>query len=196
MCIGPRSRKCKAHTRADTPQSIQNPTVVNPSASFIDVKARHAFLQGATKDERLLASIPKEFDCTAVKPLDPQLGEMVIPKRYLVGNSGAVDPEYTRISALYRDFEKQTATLGSMYVYTLKPVYAKCLIDQLAKWADGNALLNYDNAGGEKQPWFVAEWAAAAASTSYSLVMTEPSLDASKKTRILSWLNRVARKVV
>ncbi|MDB5888142.1 MAG: hypothetical protein JWM03_1014 [Rhodocyclales bacterium] len=176
-------------------KSIETATVRDPNASFIDVKARHAFLESGKKDAKLLAALPKEFDCTTAKTTDPEPGPMVIPPRYAVGNHGDLHPDYERIVGSYRDFEDQTATLASLYVYTYKPVYAKCLLDLIVKWADAGALLNYDVAK-RGQVWFQTEWSIGTAAQAYSLVMTEPTLDAAKKARALDWFSRVSKKQI
>ncbi|MDB5800715.1 MAG: hypothetical protein JWL63_1654 [Rhodocyclales bacterium] len=176
-------------------KSIETATVRDPNASFIDVKARQAFLKNGKKDAKLLASLPQEFDCTTAKTVDPQPGPMVIPPRYAVGNHGDLHPDYERIVALYRDFEDQAGKLSALYVSTAKPVYATCLVDLLAKWADGGALLNYDPVK-RGQVWFQTEWSIGVAAQAYSLVMTEPTLDAAKKARVLDWFSRVSKKQI
>nr|prf alginate lyase [bacterium A1] len=164
--------------------------VKDPTASYVDVKARRTFLQSGQLDDRLKAALPKEYDCTTEATPNPQQGEMVIPRRYLSGNHGPVNPDYEPVVTLYRDFEKISATLGNLYVATGKPVYATCLLNMLDKWAKADALLNYDP---KSQSWYQVEWSAATAAFALSTMMAEPNVDTAQRERVVKWLNRVAR---
>ncbi|MGC3965488.1 MAG: alginate lyase family protein [Rhodocyclaceae bacterium] len=164
--------------------------VKDPTASYVNVKARRTFLQSGQLDDRLKAALPKEYDCTTEATPNPQQGEMVIPRRYLSGNHGPVNPDYEPVVTLYRDFEKISATLGNLYVATGKPVYATCLLNMLDKWAKADALLNYDP---KSQSWYQVEWSAATAAFALSTMMAEPNVNTAQRERVVKWLNRVAR---
>ncbi|MBS1209747.1 MAG: hypothetical protein H6R19_2145 [Proteobacteria bacterium] len=186
---------CALGCTLSTAAPFDQAEIKDPTASFIDVKARRAFLQQAKPDNKLRAAALTPYDCQSAAPVAPQEGPMLIPGRYLVGNHGAVHPDYERIVALYRDFENVLANLGGLYVVSGKPAYAQCLLNQLALWADAGALLDY-NPNERKQAWYQTEWSAGVAAQALSLVITESTLDPDKKQRVLAWLNRVSHKQI
>lgn len=194
---------CLAGVLGSLPPALAHPfeqaMVKDPAASFIDVPARRAYLKKATAegrlDERLRSAQPEEKDCRNTPRIQAQTGPMVIPSRYLSGNTGAVHPDYERLVALYRDFENTLGTLSSLYVVTGKADYAVCVLDQLADWADAGALLDYTPSE-RKQAWYQTEWSVGVAAMSLSLVITDPALDAGKKAHVLDWLKRVSRKQI
>lgn len=178
---------------------FEQAVVKDPGASFIDVPARRAYLQQAEAtghlDARLSSARPRTVDCRKTPRIAPQTGPMEIPPRYLSGNHGSIHPDYERIVALYRDFENSLTTLSSLYVLTGQTEYAVCVLDQLADWADAEALLDYVPAE-RKQAWYQTEWSAGVAAMSFSLVINDPSLDPARKARVLAWLKRVSHKQI
>lgn len=174
---------------------FEGATVKDRGASFIDVKARQAFFKKGEFDARLKEALIEEYDCTKEETVEPPKGEMVIPRRYLSGNTGPVDPEYERVVQMYRDFEHTSSRLSNLYVQTSKPVYAACLVSFLDKWARAEAYLNYDPVK-NSQSWYQTEWSASAAAMALSLVYNEPSLDTKKRDQIIDWLHRVATKQI
>ncbi|PAS96542.1 MAG: hypothetical protein CGU28_08420 [Candidatus Dactylopiibacterium carminicum] len=194
LCLGSlcAAQQAQAH-------SFEQAVVKDPTASFIDVPARRAYLQKAVTegqlDDRLRSALPAIEDCRSTPRIQAQTGPMVIPSRYFSGNTGAIHPDYERVVALYRDFEDSLGRLSSLYVLTGNSDYAGCVLDQLADWADAGALLDYTPSE-RKQAWYQTEWSVGVAAMSLSLVITDPALDAGKKTRVLDWLKRVSYKQI
>lgn len=169
--------------------------VRDTGASFIDVPARMAYLRSAPANARLAAALPKEFDCRGTATVAPPTGRMVIPRRYLSGSHGPVDPEYERVVGLYRDFETTVASLSNLYVATGKAEYAACLVDFLDTWAKAGTYLDYDPVK-ESQSWYQTEWSMSSAGLALSLVRNAPGLDRAKLDGVLDWMGRVVAKQI
>jgi len=184
---------------ADTAAVVARAQIQHTGASFIDVPQRMQLLRGTSGGALLQASRPALTDCSEAQALRPPARPMHIPPRYLKGNSGALHPEYEAAVGLYRDFENHAARLANAYVATGRAGFSHCLLAQLDRWAQAEALLDYtvsESAGVSKQPWYQVEWTAAAAALALSQVMTEPSVDRARLARVLDWLHRVSKKQI
>lgn len=170
-----------------------------PGASFVDVAARMRLLREGPLDARLRAETTAPADCKDADALPAPPRPIVIPPRYLQGNTGPVRPGYEAAVAPYRDFEARTAQLANAYLASGRSVFAHCLLTQLERWAEGEALLDYtvtEAAGVSKQPWYQVEWTVGAAALALSQVIAEPTLPRERVERVLGWMRRVSTKQV
>jgi len=72
---------------------------------------------------------------------------------------------------------------------------AKCAQQQIDQWAQAGALLDYDPKE-SSQAWFQVEWTLSSIAISESVLLNEPSLDASVVQRDIAWMNKVAHRTV
>ena len=188
-------------TGAATPELVEQAQIRQPGASFIDVAARMHLLRDGPGplDTRLQEGMAELADCSSVQTLPPPERPMRIPPRYLNGNTGPLHPQYETAVALYRDFETHVARLANTYVATGRAGFATCLVEQLDRWAQAEALLDYTVSGGagaSKQAWYQVEWTASAAALALSQVMAEPTLNRARLARVLAWLQQVSTKQI
>ena len=161
-------------------------------ASVVDVAARQATLK-TTADPVLQAAIKRLPSCVALPQVAAPVGRMVIPKHYLVGSNGAVNPAEAEATQVYNAFEARITAGMNRYVATGSQAEAACALDQMDVWARAHALLNYDREE-SSQAWYQVEWTLSAAGITDSVLVSDASLDAGEQERVTAWLREAAQR--
>jgi len=175
---------CTAH-----PQSVSNPT-----ASYIDIAARHQQLTHAP-DPRTAKAIHTLASCTKLEPVAPPTGRMIIPPHYLGGGHGPVNPAEALVTRTYNAYEHRVTAGMNQWLVTSSKDEAQCAQRQIDLWAQAGTLLDYDPKE-SSQAWFQVEWTLSATAISESVLLNEPSLDPAIVKRDIQWMNRVAHRTV
>jgi poly(beta-D-mannuronate) lyase len=89
-------------------------------------------------------------------------------------------------------FEVKLTYMANRYVKSNPPRadFAKCDLDWLANWAQGDALLGDVNKNGE----YTRKWLLGSIASSWMQIRDEPSLDPAKRKIVTDWIRRVAEK--
>jgi poly(beta-D-mannuronate) lyase len=164
-------------------------TIADPSASFLDVSARRAELAHATTP-RLLEALSRKSSCVTSEQPAPPPGVMFIPRHYLSGSNGPINPQENIATAPYRKLEEAVSNGASRYVATGDSAEAVCMANLLARWAAANALLDYSFQE-SSQAWYQVEWTLSSVSLAWSVVQTDPAITAAQRAAILSWMRKV-----
>ena len=167
---------------------------LNPGASYLDVKVRRAELKH-TKSKRVRTALADLKTCSALPVVDPPTGPMRIPKHYLQGGSGAINPAERVQAAVYERFELRVTSGMNQFLATGSHREAQCAQDQIDKWAQANTLMDYD-AAEQRQSWFQVEWTLASVSTSESVLVNDPKLDKVETARDIGWMDKVAYHMI
>lgn len=168
--------------------------VIAPKASYIDVSARHRQLKH-NKDPRIAEAIASLKFCTKLEPVEPPVGRILIPQHYLSGSHGPTNPAEAAATRVYNDFERRVTTGMNQWLVTASKDEASCAQQQIDQWAKAGALLDYDPQE-SRQAWYQVEWTLSSIATAESVLVNEPSLNSSVLKRDISWLNRVAHRMV
>jgi poly(beta-D-mannuronate) lyase len=179
---------------AELPETIAGARVRDPDASFFDIGARRMLGRNST-DPRIKAALPKPANCARALENRPPTGPVAVPRYYLSGSHGPVNPDHAAAERPYTRLEQAAAELAASYVAHGRPGDARCLIDLAYSWAEAGALLDYD-ARRDQQSWFTVEWTAASLGLALSIARAEPSLDQERRGRVLAWLERVVTKQI
>lgn len=169
-------------------------TVSNPKASYIDVAKRHAEL-AQTKDPRTLQAINSLRSCVKLPPVEPPTGRMNIPHHYLSGSHGPRNPAEAAATNVYNGYERRITAGMNQWLVTGNKDEARCAQEQMDAWAQAGTLLDYDPKE-SSQAWYQVEWTLSATAITESVLMNEPSLDQSKLTRDIRWMNNVAHRTM
>ena len=168
--------------------------VVDTHASVLDVPARQAALQSTT--DPLLRSAIKELRSCVELPLVPApTGRMIIPRHYLNGSNGPINPAEGEATKVYQAFEKRFTAGMNQYVATGSHKESACALDQLDAWAKAGALIDYDR-DESSQAWFQAEWTLSSAGIADSVLVNDATLDAAQQKRVTAWLLKAAQKCI
>jgi poly(beta-D-mannuronate) lyase len=161
-------------------------------ASVVDLPARQAALK-ATADPGMLAAIKALPSCVATQPIGAPVGRMVIPRHYLSGSNGAVNPAEAAATRVYTAFETRITDGMNQYVATGNHAESACALEQLDLWAKAHALLDYDREE-SSQAWYQVEWTLSAAGITDSVLIDDSSLDHIEQERVTAWLREAAHK--
>jgi poly(beta-D-mannuronate) lyase len=166
--------------------------VTNPHASVVDVPARQATLRSTT-DPVVRAAIREVKSCVAMPFIAAPAGRMDIPRHYLSGSNGPINPAEAAATKIYRMFEGRITAGMNQYLATGSHTESACALDQLDAWAQAHALLNYDR---EESPhaWAQVEWTLSSAGITNSVLVNDSTLDPVKQQRVTAWLRDAARK--
>ena len=169
-------------------------TVSNPKASYIDGAARHAELM-RTKDPRTLEAIASLKSCVRLPAVEPPAGRMNIPHHYISGSHGPTNPAEAAATKVYNAYEHRITAGMNQWLVTGNKDEAHCAQEQMDAWAQAGTLLDYDPKE-SSQAWYQVEWTLSATAITESVLMNEPSLDQSKLTRDIQWMNKVAHRTM
>ena len=164
--------------------------IADPTASFLNVKARRVELDHATTP-RVLEALGWKHGCVNSEQPAPPAGRMIIPHHYLSGSYGPINPEEAKVTRPYQKFQSAATDGASRYVATGDPAEAVCVANLLAQWADANALLDYSY-NESSQAWYQVEWTLSSVSLAWSVVETDPAIPAAQRAAILKWMHKVA----
>jgi poly(beta-D-mannuronate) lyase len=168
---------------------LSHASVVNPSASFLDVAARRAELAYATTP-RVAEALGIKSDCVRQELPAPPSGVMNIPHHYLSGSNGPINPEEGKATAPYRKLDDVVSFGAARYVATGDPAQAVCVTNLLAQWAAAKALLDYTFEE-SSQAWYQVEWTFSSISLAWSVVRSDPVIPAAQRAQIEQWMHAV-----
>jgi poly(beta-D-mannuronate) lyase len=162
----------------------------NPSASFLNIGARHAELAHAT-NPRVLEALKWNKSCVNADQPAPPPGRMVIPHHYLSGSNGPVNPEEGKATLPYRNLNDVVSDGAARYVATGDSAEAVCVANLLGRWAAAGTLLDYSYSE-SSQAWYQVEWTLSSVSLAWSVVQSDPAIPAAQRDQISKWMHRVA----
>ena len=168
--------------------------VSDTHASIVDVAARQAELKSTT-DSRLRAAIKSLQSCVALPPVTAPVGRMNIPRHYVNGSNGPINPAEAVATQVYQAFERRISAGMNQYVATGSHAESACALAQLDAWAQAGALLDYSR-DESSQAWFQAEWTLSSAGISDSVLVNDATLDAPEQKRVTAWLDKAAWKAI
>jgi len=168
--------------------------VLNPKASYVDVAARRAELK-QTKSERVRAAVAQLETCVAQAGVEAPAGPMRIPMHYLHGGHGPINPAEHPATVPYGLFEKKVTAGMNQFLATGDHAEAQCAQDQIDRWAQANALMDYD-AVENAQSWYQVEWTLSAIASSESVLLNDAQLDGQETARDVAWMNKVAHHMI
>jgi poly(beta-D-mannuronate) lyase len=167
---------------------------LNPRASYIDVAARRAELK-QTKSVRVRAALAQMGTCSALPVVDAPQGPMRIPMHYLHGGHGPINPAEHAATVPYLRFEKRVTAGMNQFLATGNHAEAACAQDQIDRWAQAHALMDYD-AVANAQSWYQVEWTLSAIATSESVLLNDANLEPAETARDIKWMNQVAHRMI
>ena len=135
----------------------------------------------------------------AVPPLaklpfvDPPLGRMIIPRHYLSGSSGPINPAENAATRPYEAFERRITAGAAQFLCGGRHADAAAVLDQLDSWAKAGALLDYSREESQ-QAWFQVEWTLCSAAITDSVLVNDPRLDPTEQREVAAWLVAVCRR--
>jgi poly(beta-D-mannuronate) lyase len=166
--------------------------VNDPHASLVDVQSRQAALN-ASSDPLLLGAIKDLHSCVATPLVAAPAGRMFIPKHYLTGSNGPVNPAEAAATRVYAAFEARVTAGMNQYLVTGSHSESSCALEQLDTWAQAHALLDYDRQE-SPQAWYQVEWTLSAAGITDSVLVGDSTLDPAQQKRVTAWLREVAHQ--
>lgn len=173
---------------------VQAQKVSNPKASYIDVQQRHGQL-AQTTDARTKSALASLNSCIALPAVQPPTGRMIIPPHYLNGSHGPTNPAEAAATRPYNNFERRVTAGMNQWLVTFNKAEAQCAQQQIDLWAQAGALLDYDPKE-SSQAWYQVEWTLSSAAIAESVLVNEPSLDPAQVKRDITWLNKVAHRII
>jgi len=168
--------------------------VVDTHASVLNVAARQKALQ-STSDPLLREAIKGLRSCVGMPLVLAPTGRMIIPRHYLNGSNGPINPAEGEATRVYQAFEKRFTAGMNQYVATGSHKESACALEQLDTWARAGALIDYDR-DESSQAWFQAEWTLSSAGIADSVLVNDATLDAGQQKRVTAWLDKAAQKCV
>jgi poly(beta-D-mannuronate) lyase len=166
--------------------------VTDPHASVVDVQSRQATQKAAT-DPVLMAAIKGLRSCVATPQIPAPVGRMFIPKHYLSGSNGPVNPAEAAATRVYAAFEARIIAGMNQYLATGSHSESSCALQQLDVWAQAHALLDYDRQE-SPQAWYQVEWTLSAAGITDSVLVNDSTLDPAQIQRVTAWLREAAHR--
>jgi poly(beta-D-mannuronate) lyase len=166
---------------------------LNPRASYVDVTARRAELK--TASARVQEAVKNLGSCSAQAAVEAPVGPIKIPMHYLNGSHGPVNPAEHEATIPYALFEKRVTAGMNRFLALGDLVEARCAQDQIDRWAQAGALLDYD-ASEQRQSWFQVEWTLSSVALSESVLVNDTWLDKQELGRDLEWMNKVAHRMI
>jgi hypothetical protein len=168
--------------------------VLDPHASYLDVKARRAELQH-TQSQRVRDALAQLNTCAALPVVDPAAGPIRIPMHYLHGGHGPTNPAEGPATLPYNQFEKRVTAGMNQFLATGSHAEAACAQQQIDQWAQAETLLQYD-AVENPQSWYQVEWTLSSIATSESVLVNDSKLDRTETARDVAWINKVAHHLI
>jgi len=168
--------------------------VSNPRASLIDVPERQKALANTT-NPILLDAKAKLPSCLKLAPVPAPPTPIDIPRHYLNGSHGPVNPAEAVATRVYSQFENRITAGMNQYVSTGSEEEAQCALAQLDAWAQAKALLDYDPKE-SSQAWYQVEWTLSSAGVTDSVLAADNKLDRAKQKRVSAWLNTATHKLI
>jgi poly(beta-D-mannuronate) lyase len=166
--------------------------VTDPQASVVAVAARQAALKAAT-DPVLRAAIESLHSCLATPLVAAPTGRMNIPRHYLNGSNGPINPDEAAATRTYAMLEGRITAGMNQYLATGSHAESACALAQLDAWAQAGALLDYDREE-SSQAWFQVEWTLSSAGITESVLVNDATLDPAQQRRVTAWLDTASRK--
>jgi poly(beta-D-mannuronate) lyase len=166
--------------------------VTDPRASIVDVPSRQATLKSTT-DPLLRAAIKSLHSCVATPLVPAPTGRMNIPRHYLSGSNGPVNPAEAPATRVYGMFESRITAGMNQYLATGSHTESACALAQLDAWAQAGALLDYSRQDSQ-QAWFQVEWTLSAAGIGESVLVNDSTLEPAQQKRVAAWLDAASRK--
>ncbi len=166
--------------------------VTDSHASVVDFQSRQAALK-ATSDPVLLGAIKGLHSCVATPLIAAPAGRMLIPKHYLSGSNGPVNPAEAAATRIYNAFEARITAGMNQYLATGSHSESSCALEQLDVWAQAHALLDYDRQE-SPQAWYQVEWTLSAAGITDSVLVSDSTLDPAQQRRVTAWLREAAHQ--
>ncbi len=168
--------------------------VADTHASVVDVAARQVAMR-STKDPLLRSAIKGLRSCVELPSVAAPSGRMTIPRHYLNGSSGPINPAEHEATKAYTAFEQRFTAGINQYVATGSHQESRCALEQLDLWAKAGALMDYDRYE-SSQAWYQAEWTLSSAGIADSVLVNDETLDATEQKRVTEWLDKAAQKCV
>jgi poly(beta-D-mannuronate) lyase len=166
--------------------------VRDPHASVVDVARCQAVLKG-TADPLLLEAKRELPSSLRLAFVPAPTGRMIIPRHYLTGSSGPVNPAEGPATRPYGAFEQRVTAGAAQFLATGSHAEAAAALDQLDAWARAGALLDYSR-DESSQAWYQVEWTLSAAAISTSVLVNDPALDPAKLQRVIAWMVAASRE--
>jgi len=168
--------------------------VSDRNASFLDVKQRREDLHQASTP-RLLEALQATRSCLSTPPVEAPHGKIEIPRRYVSGGHGKVNPRESELSQPYYRIQALAANGANSFLIGGDHNESECVIDALDRWAAAGALMDYD-ANADSQAWDQVGWTIASLSLSVSVIESDSGLDEIKKKDVVHWLRRACIKLI
>jgi poly(beta-D-mannuronate) lyase len=166
--------------------------VTNAHASVVDVASCQAALK-ATTDPVLIEAKKGLPSCAKLAFVPAPIGRMIIPRHYLSGSSGPVNPDEAAATRIYGAFERRITAGAAQYLATGSHAESAAALDQLDAWAKAGALLDYSREE-SSQAWYQAEWTLSSAGVTDSVLVNDSTLDPVEQRRVTAWLVAACRK--
>jgi len=166
--------------------------VTNAHASVVDVAASQVALKSTT-DPLLMEAKESLPSCAKLAFVPAPIGRMIIPRHYLSGSSGPINPDEAAATHIYGAFERRITAGAAQYLATGSHAESAAALDQLDAWAKAAALLDYSR-GESQQAWFQAEWTLSSAGVTDSVLVNDVTLDPAEQKRVTAWLVAACRK--
>jgi poly(beta-D-mannuronate) lyase len=139
------------------------------------------------------AAIRSLRTCAATPLVPAPVGRMIIPRHYLSGSNGPVNPAEAAATRVYASFEGRITAGMNQYLTTGSHAESACALAQLDAWAQAGALLDYSREE-SSQAWYQVEWTLSAAGITASVLVNDSTLDRDQQERVAAWLDTVAHK--
>jgi len=170
------------------------PEVRDAHASFLEVRTRQKDLH-AVSSARVKGAIAHLDSCLALPVIEAPQGRMIIPRHYLTGSDGPINPAEHEATAPYNAFERRITAGMNRYVATGDLSEAACAQQQIHAWAQAEELMDYDPKE-SSQAWYQVEWTLAATAVAESVLVNDRKLDAATIQQDMAWLNHVAHRMI
>jgi len=135
-------------------------------------------------------ALRQQHGCTNSEQPNPPAGRMFIPRHYLNGSNGPINPDEAKATIPYQKLQEAVTDGASRFVATGDHAEAACVASLLARWAAAKALLDY-NYRESSQAWYQVEWTLSSISLGYSIVQSDPVISADQRRQILKWMHDV-----
>ena len=166
--------------------------VTNAHASVVDVAASQVALKSTT-DPLLMEAKESLPSCAKLAFVPAPIGRMIIPRHYLTGSSGPINPDEAAATRTYGAFERRITAGAAQYLATGSHAESAAALDQLDAWAQAGALLDYSREE-SSQAWYQAEWTLSSAGVTDSVLVNDATLDPARQRRVTAWLVAACRK--
>jgi len=179
---------------AATSLPVFSQRIVDRYASVIPVTGRQAELKSTT-NPLVLSAIAGLHSCINTPFVPAPTGRMIIPRHYLNGSNGPINPAEAVATRIYFMFENRITSGMNQYLATGNHAESACALAQLDAWAQAQSLLNYDR-DESSQAWFQVEWTLSSAGVTDSVLINDRTLDPAQQKRVTRWLDAAARKAI